>query len=295
MKEKIQLIPIDRIRIVNPRFRDKKKFAKVLDSIRNIGLKKPIQVSPRPASTKEEGGYNLICGQGRIEAFQALGYPEIPAIVMKVSREEGMLMSLIENMARRNASPVELVDEIIRLKKIGYSNVAIGKKLDISDSTVGHLLILQKAGEGRLVYEVSRGHIPLGTAVEIAKVDDPEEQKAFIEAYEKNHLNQAAIKTIKRVIAQRNSFGKQLNGSSGGRRCTSAEGLIKTFTKESQRQKTLIKKTNVCESRLNFIVEAMRRLRTDEDFLNLLRAEKIDSMPKELSELILQPSNATAP
>lgn len=294
MKEKIQLIPIDRIRIVNPRFRDKKKFAKVLESIRNMGLKKPIQVSPRPGSTKEEGGYNLICGQGRIEAFQALGYPEIPAIVMKVSREEGMLMSLIENMARRNASPVELVDEIIRLKKLGYSNVAVGKKLDISDSTVGYLLLLQKSGEGRLIYEVSRGHIPLGTAVEIAKVDDPEEQKAFIEAYEKNHLNQAAIRTIKRVIAQRNSFGKELNRSSG-RRCTSAEGLIKTFTKESLRQKTLIKKTNVCESRLNFIVEAMRRLRTDEDFLNLLRAEKIDTMPKELSELIFQPSNVAAP
>jgi ParB family chromosome partitioning protein len=291
MKEKIHLIPINLIRIINPRCRDKKKFAKIVENIRAVGLKKPIQVSPRPGSKKEEADYSLICGQGRIEAFQALGYPEIPAIVMKVSREEGMLMSLIENMARRNASPVELVDEIIRLKKLGYSNVAIGRKLDIADTAVGHLLILQKAGEGRLIYEVSRGHIPLGIAVEIAKVEDPDEQKAFIEAYEKNHLNQAAIKTIKRVIAQRNSFGKNLNGSAPRRRCTSAEGLIKTFTKESQRQKTLIKKTNVCESRLDFIVEAMRRLRTDEDFLNLLRAEKFDTMPKELSELISQPSS----
>jgi ParB family chromosome partitioning protein len=295
MKEKIQLIPINRIRIANPRLRDKKKFAKVVDSIRAVGLKKPIQVSPRRSSPEEKGGYHLICGQGRLEAFQALGYPEIPAIVMKVSKEDGMLMSLIENMARKNASPLELVDEIVRLKKLGYSNVAIGKKLDISDSTVGHLLVLQKAGEGRLIYEVSRGHIPLGTAVEIAKVDDPEEQKAFIDAYEKNHLNQAAIKTIKRVIAQRNSFGRDLNGSAPRRRSTSAEGLIKTLTKESQRQKTLIKKTAICEARLNFIVEAMRRLSADEDFLNLLRAEKIDSMPKELSELISQPSSLATP
>ncbi len=286
MKEDIVLIPLSRIRVVNPRVRDKRKFATVVASIRNVGLKKPIQVSARAVPNGEPAAYDLICGQGRMEAFQALGYPEIPAIVMNVSREEGMLMSLIENMARRNASPLELVDEIVRLKKAGYSNVAIGKKLDISDSTVGDLILLGKAGEGRLIYEVIKGNIPLGVAIEISKVEGHAQQRQFMDAYEKNHLNQAAIRTIRRVMIQRDAFGKKLGGMPRPAKCTSAEGLVNTLKKEGQRQKHLIKKTNVCESRLLFIVEAMRRLRADEDFLTLLRAEKIDTMPKELSDMI---------
>jgi len=106
MNEKIELIPISRIRVVNPRVRDKRKFAKVVESIRNVGLKKPIQVSPRAVPKGEPPAYDLVCGQGRMEACQALGYCEIPAIIAKVTREEGMLMSLVENMARRNASPL---------------------------------------------------------------------------------------------------------------------------------------------------------------------------------------------
>lgn len=286
MKEKIVLIPITSIRVVNPRVRDKRKFARVVDSIRNVGLKKPIQISPREAAKGEPGGYDLICGQGRMEAFLSLGYQEIPALITKVNKQEAMLLSLIENMARRNSSPVELVDEILRLKTCGYSNVAIGKKLDISDVMVGELILLGHAGEGRLIYEAIKGNIPLGVAIEIAKVQNTEQQREFLEAYEKKHLNQAAIRTIRRVMLQRNAFGKKLGGGGGAAKCRSAEGLLNTLKKETQRQKLLVKKTKICDARLVFITQAMRRLCADENFVTLLRAEKIDTMPKELSDMI---------
>ena len=128
MSEEIQLIPIASIRVVNPRVRDSRKFSKVVESIRNIGLKKPIRVAMGTGAKAGGPTYDLVCGQGRMEAFQALGYEEIPALVCEVSKEEAMLMSLIENMARRWASPIELVDEIERLKSRGHSNVSIGKK-----------------------------------------------------------------------------------------------------------------------------------------------------------------------
>lgn len=286
MSREIELIQISRIRVVNPRVRDKRKFAKVVESIRNVGLKKPIQVSPRAVPKGEPPAYDLVCGQGRMEACQALGYTEIPAIVAKVTREEGMLMSLVENMARRNASPLELIDEIIRLKNLGYSNVAIGKKLDVSDSMIGSLIALKKAGEGRLIYEVIAGNIPLGVATQIAKVEGPEQQRQFLEAYQKENLNQAAIRTIRRVVVQRDAFGKKMGGMSKPRKCTSAEGLVNTLKKEGQRQKLVVRKTTVCEARVLFIVEAMRRLCADENFVTLLRAEKFESMPNELSQMM---------
>jgi ParB-like chromosome segregation protein Spo0J len=45
----------------------------------------PIQVSIRSEHDAETGpGYDLICGQGRLEAFMALGHKEIPAIVVEI-------------------------------------------------------------------------------------------------------------------------------------------------------------------------------------------------------------------
>jgi ParB family chromosome partitioning protein len=74
MNDEVKMIPIEQIRIVNHRHRDPKKFAVIIQSIKNVGLKMPIQVSLRPASEKEVAGYDLICGQGRLEAFIALGF-----------------------------------------------------------------------------------------------------------------------------------------------------------------------------------------------------------------------------
>ena len=66
MNDEIKMIPIDQIRILNPRHRDRKKFELIVQSIKNLGLKKPIQVSLRDESEPEGVGYDLICGQGRI-------------------------------------------------------------------------------------------------------------------------------------------------------------------------------------------------------------------------------------
>ena len=43
----VEMIPIDRIKIINPRFRDRKKFDTIIQSVRNQGMKKPIKVAVR--------------------------------------------------------------------------------------------------------------------------------------------------------------------------------------------------------------------------------------------------------
>lgn len=44
----------------------------------------------------------------------------------------------------------------------------------------------------------------------------------------------------------------------------------------------LVKKAQVTQTRLLFVVEALKTLRADEHFVTLLRAEKLDGMPKDL-------------
>src|SRR5208283_1981611 len=131
MNEEVKMIPIEQIRILNPRHRDKKKFELIVQSIRKLGLKKPIQVSLRAADEAEGEGYDSVFGQGRLEAFMALGFKEIPAIVVQISKEDRLLRSLVENMARRLPSTLGLINEILRLKAQGYNKNEISKKLDI--------------------------------------------------------------------------------------------------------------------------------------------------------------------
>jgi hypothetical protein len=72
---KIEMIPISRITVLNPRARNKRQHREIVNNIEAIGLKRPITVSRRDGA----GGprYDLVCGEGRLEAFQMLGQTEI--------------------------------------------------------------------------------------------------------------------------------------------------------------------------------------------------------------------------
>ena len=285
MNNEIIMIPIERIRVLNPRPRDKKKFEQIIQSIKNLGLKKPIQVSLRSAEEGTEPGYDLVCGQGRMEAFLALGHKEIPAIVVEVSREERLLRSLVENMARRLPSRLALMNEIERLKADGYSNVEIGKKLDIADGTVGGYIALKKAGEERLLDAAINGKIPLGVAMDIAKADSPELQRELLKGFESKDLNQFAIRTVKRLIDQRRFVGKGRDTDADKKKSrTNADSLINAFKRESQKQRLMVKKARLCDAKLVITVTALGKLLGDENFFNLLRAESLADIPQYLQD-----------
>ncbi len=95
----VRMIPIDKIHIVNPRARGKAKFKEIVANISKVGLKRPITVSVRGGGDES---YDLVAGQGRLEAYQALGQTEVPALVIDVPREDRYIMSLVENIARRS-------------------------------------------------------------------------------------------------------------------------------------------------------------------------------------------------
>jgi len=285
MNNEIIMIPIERIRVLNPRPRDKKKFEQIIQSIKNLGLKKPIQVSLRSAEEGTEPGYDLVCGQGRMEAFLALGHKEIPAIVVEVSREERLLRSLVENMARRLPSRLALMNEIERLKAEGYNNVEIGKKLDIADGTVGGYIALKKAGEERLLDAAINGKIPLGVAMDIAKANSPELQRELLKGFESKELNQFAIRTVKRLIDQRRFVGKGRDTDADKKKSrTNADSLINAFKRESQKQRLMVKKARLCDAKLVIIVTALGKLLGDENFFNLLRAESLADIPQYLQD-----------
>lgn len=106
----IQMIPMDQIRVLNPRVRNRQVFAKLVENIAAIGLKRPITVTP--AANGTEAVFEIICGQGRFEAFQALGEKGIPCVVVTANEADRFLISLVENLARRKHSNKDLLSSI---------------------------------------------------------------------------------------------------------------------------------------------------------------------------------------
>ena len=162
----IDLIPIERITVINPRVRNKKIFKEIIANIAEFGLKRPITVTRRDDADGPR--YDLVCGQGRLEAYQALGQREIPALVVEADTEDCLVMSLVENLARRQHRAIDLLHDIEGLKRRGYSDTAIARKTDLTIEYVKGVIRLLQNGEHRLLRAVEAGQIPVSIAVDIA-------------------------------------------------------------------------------------------------------------------------------
>ena len=279
----IRRIPVNAITILNPRVRNKKVFHELVTSIAHLGLKKPITVSARP----DRSEYDLVCGQGRLEAFVALGQTDIPAVVLEASEEDCFVMSLVGNLARRHHSPLELMREIGALRKRGYAIAEIAAKTDFSDEYVHAICYLLDHGEERLLAGIDRGVIPTSVAMEIARAKDIEIQGALAEAYEKKSLPGNQVLAIRRIIELRRGLGKGLvhgTRSPKAKKRVTADSLVRAYRKETDRQKLLVKRASVSQSRLLFVVNALRRLFADDHFVTLLRAEGLLTLPRPLAE-----------
>ena len=279
----IAIIPIDQIRVINPRVRDKAKFARIVRSMPDIGLKRPIIVSRRKTGETDEPGYDLVCGQGRLEAFIELGEKEIPAIVIEVSKKQRLQMSLVENLARRHNSYLELTRSLQLLKERGCSNTQIAQKTGLSVTYVGSILRLLEAGEERLVEAVAGGHIPLSAALEIMKLDDSQLQSWLTDAYESGELKGKDLRMTRRLAEKRRLLGKGQHqhprGSGGGK-----AALIREYQKHAEIQKLQVKKAELVDARRSIIEASFRQLLGDENFINLLRAEGLHDLPRLLSD-----------
>jgi ParB family chromosome partitioning protein len=282
----VRMIPIDQITPINPRQRSRKKFKKIVFNIGQVGLKKPITV----ALNRNGDGqckYYCVCGQGRLEAYQMLGETEIPAIIVDAPKEELLLMSLVENLARRQRTTVELAKEITTLKDRGYSMSEIARKTGLDASYVQGIVKLLNKGEERLLQAVEKSQIPLNVAITIAGSNDKAVQQAMTEAYEKKELRGHALLKARRLIEERRSRGKTLHpGSRKNNGQVTSDNLVKVYQQDLVRQKTAIQKSTICENRLLFLVSAFKKLFQDDHFVTLLRAESLDSLPQYLAALI---------
>jgi ParB family chromosome partitioning protein len=301
--ENVSMVPIARIEVLNSRDRNMKVFEEIVESIQLIGLKKPITVAERPGEDGQPT-YVLVCGEGRLNAFRILGETHIPALVVDVSDEDAFIMSLAENIARRGYRPLEILADIELLRNRGYSADVIIQKTGLSPKYVRDIVFLLEQGEERLIEGVQRGSIPLTTALEIARAsaNDPNNANGtgdgqgegggsnlgdlLQEAYENGQLKGRQIIEAKRLIEKRQELGPSSPNGAQIKPPTSSYSLVRTYQKEVERQRKMVLKAEHAHQRLLLVVQGLKKLFADENFVTLLRAEGLDTLPKYLAERI---------
>jgi ParB family transcriptional regulator, chromosome partitioning protein len=281
------MIPISEINVLSSRARNKRQHQELVDNIEAVGLKRPITVRRRGQSG--EIRYDLVCGEGRLEAFRRLGETEVAAVVIEASESECLLRGLVENIARHNPRPIEAMEEIGSLHKRGYTDAEIGAKIGASATWVSMIVSLLERGEERLIAAVESGLFPLSFAVEIARSDSSEVQNVLMDAYESGKIKGKKLTTIRRLLDQRLKKAALSDSTAGRRkpsRPMSPSESLRLLQREAEKQRLLVMKSDFVQAKLLFIVEALKDLVADEGFMTLLRAEGLAAMPRSLEARI---------
>lgn len=290
--QKVEWIPLDRITVVNPRTRNKRVFKEIVENIAQVGLKRPITVTRR----MEADGpfYDLVCGQGRLEAYEALGQAEVPALVVVADAEDCLIASLVENCARRQHNAIDLLQDIGGMRERGHSLPQIARKTGLSLEYVNGVARLLEKGEQRLLRSVEARIIPVSVAVDIAEAEDHEVQRALQLAYEKGTLRGRKLLAAKRIVEERRKRGKHLKQHSGnntaptGKKLSPAS-LIRAYQEEVDRKRSMIRRADAARDRLLLVTEALRRLTRSEQFVALLEDENLATMPENIAARLDRP------
>jgi ParB family transcriptional regulator, chromosome partitioning protein len=142
----VQRIPIARVR-ANPlqprREFDPTELAQLSESLRQNGLLQPITV--RPAGED----FQLVAGERRLRAAQAIGWTEIPAQVKDLDDRALLVLALVENLQRANLNAIEEAQGYRRLmEEFGLTQQQVAEAVGKDRTTVTNLLRVLTLPEG---------------------------------------------------------------------------------------------------------------------------------------------------
>lgn len=156
---------------------DKKNIAQLAQSIKQHGIIQPLVLN------KEGDIYTIIAGERRWRAAKIAGLKEVPVVIMDISSEEILQVSLIENIQRKDLNPIEeaiayrkLIDKFMLTQealsnKLGKSRTAIANSMRLLalDRRVQDYLIqgIISEGHGRALLSLSDGNVQYKLAQQI--------------------------------------------------------------------------------------------------------------------------------
>lgn len=156
---------------------NKESLQELADSIGVIGVAQPLVARRIPAALSPPF-YEIIAGERRWRAAQLAGLYEVPIILRVLSDEEACTVNLIENIQRKNLSPVEEARGLQRmLKGFNLSLKAVAARVGRDPSTVSHLVRLLTL-EAKVIDYVDTGELDVGHGKALLRLQGKTQMRA---------------------------------------------------------------------------------------------------------------------
>ena len=209
--EELKLIRISDIQ-KNP-YQPRKEFSKekiqeLAKSIKENGLIQPIIVRQSPVI-----GYEILAGERRYRASIAAGLSEVPVIIKKLSDQDMMIHSIIENLQREDLNPIEEAKAYQSLIDKGYTHADIAEKMGKSRPYITNLVRLLTLPDFILT-EVETGKLSQAHARLLIQLP-LKEQKKLLNRIQKEDLSVRQVEHLlkeeknKKKIKEKDHFIKE--------------------------------------------------------------------------------------
>jgi ParB family chromosome partitioning protein len=183
---------------------DEEALEELKTSIQEVGFLQPIVVREGFG-----GGYELVMGERRWRAAQALGRDTIPAIV-RDTRDDAMLRdALLENIHRANLNPLEEAAAYQQLlEEFGATHEELAKRIGRSRPQISNTIRLLNL-PAPVQRRVAAGVLSAGHARALLSLDDTEEQETLAHRIVAEGLSVRATEELVALAAAEGPGGKK--------------------------------------------------------------------------------------
>ena len=149
---------------------DEDALLELSESIKQFGVLQPLLV------TEKEDYYEIIAGERRWRAAKLAGMKQVPVIIKKLSEQEIMEISLIENIQRENLNPIEEALAYKRLiNEFNLKQDEVAERVSKSRTAVTNAMRLLKLND-KVQQMVIDEMLTTGHARALLAIDDQEKQ-----------------------------------------------------------------------------------------------------------------------
>lgn len=183
---------------------DEGKIKDLAASIREYGIIQPVVLR------KINDTYEIIAGERRWRAARQIGLKEIPAIIMDISDDKILEISLIENIQRDDLNPIEEANAYKKLiEDLHVTQEELSEKLGKSRVSITNSIRLLKLNDSVQQY-IKDGLLSEGHGRALAGIDNKDLQVAYAQKAIKEGLS---VRQAESLVKQSNEEPKEKNVS----------------------------------------------------------------------------------
>ncbi len=170
---------------------DENDINELASSIKDHGILQPILVTDRGDH------FEIIAGERRWRAANVAGLKEVPVIVKDLTEEEIYIISLLENLQRKDLNPIDEAQAYKRLiDDYGFKQDEVAEKVYKSRTEVTNKIRLLKLPE-KVRQMVIDGTLSTGHARALLSIED---EKSIEETAEKIVAQKLSVRDVEKLV-----------------------------------------------------------------------------------------------